>query len=129
MGRCPSLGDVDEDHLRLLARRDELQAEICAALANPVRLEILDLVSSGEKTAAELLKELNIPKANLSQHLSVLKDAGLLRARKEGLYQYVSLAIPKIKDACSLVRSLLIEKVSKEEKLASDLMRALKNRP
>lgn len=104
----------------------ELQAEICSALANPVRLHILDLLSDGEKTATELLEVLEIPKANLSQHLAVLKDAGILKARKEGLFQYVSLAIPKIKEACALVRTMLVEKMAQEEKKNSELMRELR---
>ena len=104
----------------------ELQAEICGALANPVRLHILDLLAEGEKTSTQLLEILDIPKANLSQHLAVLKDVGILKARKEGLFQYLSLALPKVKDACSLVRSVLAEKMIIQEKKNSDLMRELK---
>jgi ArsR family transcriptional regulator, virulence genes transcriptional regulator len=104
----------------------EMQAEICAALANPVRLQILDLLSNGEKTSSELLEELDIPKANLSQHLSVLKDAGIIHARKEGLFQYLSLAIPKIKDACSIVMSVLREKIQQEEKRHADLKKEIR---
>jgi len=104
----------------------ELQAEICAALASPVRLQILDLLSDGEKTASELLDVLKIPKANLSQHLAVLKDAGIVQSRREGLFQYVSLTIPKIKEACSLVRSLLVERIAMEERKNSELIRELK---
>lgn len=105
----------------------ELQASICAALANPVRLHILDLLSEKEMTATELLEVLDIPKANLSQHLSVLKDAGIVAARKEGLFQYMSLAIPKIKEACQLVRVVLTEKVKNDEKRNSDLIKELKS--
>lgn len=104
----------------------ELQAEICAALASPVRLQILDLLSDGEKTASELLDVLKIPKANLSQHLAVLKDAEIVQSRREGLFQYVSLTIPKIKEACSLVRSLLVERIAMEERKNSELIRELK---
>lgn len=104
----------------------DMQAEICSALASPVRLHILDLLSDGEKTVSELLEVLAIPKANLSQHLSVLKDAGIIQSRKKGLFQYMSLAIPKIKDACSLVRSVLIEKIAQDEKKNSELIKELK---
>ncbi|MCB9072265.1 MAG: winged helix-turn-helix transcriptional regulator [Bdellovibrionaceae bacterium] len=104
----------------------ELQAEICSALANPIRIQILDLLAEGEKNSSDLLKILNVPKANLSQHLSVLKDAGIIQSRKEGLYQYLSLSIPKIKDACSLVRSVLIEKISQEEKQNAQIIRQLR---
>ncbi|MCC6138309.1 MAG: winged helix-turn-helix transcriptional regulator [Bdellovibrionaceae bacterium] len=105
----------------------DLQAEICAALANPVRLQILDLLSEGEKSATDLLDILDIPKANLSQHLAVLKEAGILKYRREGLFQYMSLSIPKIKDACMLVRSVLIEKMAIEEKHNLQLMKELKS--
>lgn len=104
----------------------EMQAEICGALANPVRLHIIDLLSDQEKTSTALLEELHIPKANLSQHLSVLKDAGILKSRKEGLFIYFSLSIPKIKDACSLVKSVLIEKITNKEKENNLLMKKLK---
>ena len=77
----------------------ELQAELCSALASPVRLHILDLLSEGEMTATDLLEILEIPKANLSQHLAVLKDSEIIQSRKKGLFQYMSLAVPKIKDA------------------------------
>ena len=56
----------------------EMQADICYALSHPIRLYILDLVASKEMSSSELLEELEIPKANLSQHLSVLKEAGIL---------------------------------------------------
>jgi len=105
----------------------DYQAEICSALANATRLEILDLLSKKEMTSSELLEVLEIPKANLSQHLAVLKKAGILQSRKEGLYQYESLAIPKIKDACSLVRSVLMEKMAQDEKHNSLIIKELKS--
>jgi len=56
----------------------------------------------------------------------VLKDAGIIQSRKEGLYQYMSLSIPKIKDACSLVRSVLLDKIANEEKKNLEIIRELK---
>ncbi|MFZ3229614.1 MAG: metalloregulator ArsR/SmtB family transcription factor [Pseudobdellovibrio sp.] len=106
----------------------ELQAEICSALASPVRLQILDLLSEKEKTATDLLEVLDIPKANLSQHLAVLKDAGIIQTRKEGVFQYMSLATPKIKDACSLVRHVLIDKMAQEEKKNSEIIKELRSK-
>ena len=92
----------------------ERQAEICAALASPVRLMILDLLSEGEATATELQKELGLPKSNLSQHLRVLKSAGILNVRSEGLFQYMSIAIPEVMQACALVGKVLSVQVQKE---------------
>lgn len=104
----------------------ELQAQICSALAHPIRLEILDLISDGEKNAGELLEILQIPKANLSQHLSVLKDGGVIVARKEGLFQYFSLAIPKIKEACGMIKGILSERIAQEDEQNSMLLKELK---
>ena len=103
----------------------DLQAEICGALASHVRLQIIELLSEKERTSAEILEVLKIPKANLSQHLSVLKDAGILSSRKEGLFQYLTIAIPRIKDACSLVRSVLLERIAYEEKLNLEIVKNL----
>lgn len=105
----------------------QLQAEICGALASPVRLHILDLLAEGEKTVGDLLEVLDIPKANLSQHLAVLKDAGILNSRRQGLYIYMSLAIPRIKEACSLVKTLLAERIALEEKKNSELVKKIKS--
>lgn len=104
----------------------DMQAEICSALASPVRLHILDLIANAEKTSSELLEILKIPKANLSQHLAVLKDAGIIKSRKDGHFHYLSLAIPKIKEACTLVKSVLAEKIALEEKKNSELIRELR---
>jgi DNA-binding transcriptional ArsR family regulator len=103
----------------------EMQADICHALSHPVRLYILDLLASDEMSSSQLLDELEIPKANLSQHLSVLKDAGILKSRKDGSFQILSLAIPKIKDACQLVRGILSERINGEQKNMSDLKKKL----
>jgi len=99
------------------------QADICAALASPVRLMILDLLGNGEGTATELQEQLDIPKSNLSQHLSVLKRAGILKIRSEGRCQYLSLSIPEVKQACSLVRQVLLSQMSQQATLAKALLK------
>jgi len=96
----------------------ELQSEICLALANPKRLQILNLLKNGEMSAGEMVKAMKIPKANLSQHLSVLKQKGLVSSRREGTSIYYSITHPKITDACSIMRSVLMESLEEQENLA-----------
>lgn len=103
----------------------EMQADICYALSHPVRLYILDMLATEDMSSSQLLDVLEIPKANLSQHLSVLKDAGILKTRKEGSFQMLSLAIPKIKDACQLVRGILSDRLSDEQKHMMELKKKL----
>ena len=85
----------------------ERQAQICKAFANPVRLVILDLISQGELQCSELQEALGITKANLSQHLTVLKTAGIVAVRRQGKQVFCSLAIPEVKQACEIVHKVL----------------------
>lgn len=103
----------------------EMQAEICHALSHPVRLYILDILASEEMSSSQLLEILGIPKANLSQHLAVLKDAGILKQHKVGSFQILTLAIPKIKDACQLVRGILSDRLTDEQKNMNTLKKKL----
>jgi DNA-binding transcriptional ArsR family regulator len=83
------------------------QVSICKAFANPIRLRILDLVSQHVQPACALQKELAISKANLSQHLAVLKGAGIVSTRRNGKSVDCELALPEVKQACALIRDVL----------------------
>jgi DNA-binding transcriptional ArsR family regulator len=95
----------------------ERQANICKAFANPVRLQILDMVANGGCPAGELQKKLGISKANLSQHISVLRSAGIIATRRDGQTMICSLAIPEVKQACQLVRQVLIAQLEDAKKM------------
>jgi len=85
----------------------ERQARICKAFAHPARLEILDLLGQGERGGSELQEALGISKTRMSQHVSILKSAGVLATRREGKQLYCSLAMPEVKQACQLIRKVL----------------------
>ena len=85
----------------------ERQVGICKAFANPTRLRILDLVAKRGYPASDLQSRLSISKANLSQHLAVLKAAGVVTTLREGKKVYCYLAIPEVKQACQLIRNVL----------------------
>lgn len=70
----------------------EQQAQFFSALAHPVRLSILDILSGGEACVCHLAATLQLRQAYISQQLAILKEAGLITDRKEGLYVYYSLA-------------------------------------
>jgi DNA-binding transcriptional ArsR family regulator len=63
----------------------EHQALIFKALGQPTRLEILNLLKDGERCVCEIFPEINQEQPNISKHLSILKQAGILDSRKEGL--------------------------------------------
>jgi DNA-binding transcriptional ArsR family regulator len=95
----------------------ERQVEICKAFANPTRLRILDLLAQRSYSASQLQKQLSIAKANLSQHLTVLKQAGVVSTRREGKQVFCSLAIPEVKTACQLIRDVLRAQIRKDRQL------------
>jgi ArsR family transcriptional regulator len=96
----------------------ELQARICQALSHPKRLQIVYSLREGEQCVGDLVKALDLPYANLSQHLRVLHEAGLLDVRQEGKFSYYRLATPQIAQACELVRAALRERLEKMAQLA-----------
>jgi ArsR family transcriptional regulator len=93
----------------------ELHADVCKTLANSKRIEILNLLRSGEKSVSRLLEETGLLKANLSQHLSLMRQRGMVKARKEGLSVYYRIANPKIVRACDLMREVLFEQMEERK--------------
>jgi len=95
----------------------ERQVEICKAFAHPTRLRILDMVAKQPHSASQLQKQLSVAKANLSQHLTVLKQAGVVATHREGKQVFCSLAIPQVKTACQLIRDVLRAQIKKDKNL------------
>lgn len=89
----------------------ELQAEICKTLANPKRLEIIASLTDDELSAGALAKKLGITKANLSQHLALLRSRGIVVARRDGVKVYYRVSSPKITEACAMMKSVLMERL------------------
>ena len=96
----------------------ELHASICQTLANPKRLEVIDRLRDGEKSVTEMAEAMKISQANLSQHLSVMRQKGIVATRREGLNVYYRLSNPKIIKACDLMRQVLLEHLEAGAELA-----------
>ena|SRR3989338_3873916 len=99
----------------------ELHAEICQTLGNPKRLRILNSLRTGERTVSELVPIIGIRKANLSQHLAVLRQTGIVSTRRRGTNIYYKLSNPKVIKACDIMREVLLENLKKKEKLIRGL--------
>ncbi len=100
----------------------EMHAEICKVFTNPKRLEIISLLREGEKTVNELTELAGVPQANVSQHLTVLRQNNVVTTRRNGANIYYKIANPKILQACDLMREVLLEKLSENEKLARRML-------
>ncbi len=86
-----------------------LHASVCKGLADPKRLLIINALRDGERTVTDLVEELSLPQANVSQHLAVLRDRGLVHARKDGQFAYYSVTSTKIIEAMDLLREVMAE--------------------
>ena len=96
-----------------MAARDdssyEAKARVIEALANPKRLAILDLLGDSERPVSELSSSLGLPQATTSQHLSVLRRAGVVATRREGNFVYYRIADPRITAACRAMSDAVVQ--------------------
>lgn len=81
-------------------------ARLGKALASPYRLELLDLLAQGERTVESLAEETHTTTANISQHLQILRNAGLAAARKEGVFVHYRIADPTVLALCAALRTV-----------------------
>ncbi len=81
-------------------------AAISRALADAKRLCVLELLSDGERSVSDLSREASCQVPNMSQHLAVLRSAGLVVSRREGSTVYYRLTDPRILEAYRLIKSV-----------------------
>ena len=85
----------------------ERQARICQVLSDAKRLRLLGLLRDHERSVGELAETLGVAYPNVSQHLNVMRDAGLVTSRRDGTTVYYRLAYPQITQACDIVTGVL----------------------
>ena len=96
----------------------ELHASICRTLSHPKRLEILNLLRHSELPVTEMAEQMGISLANVSQHLAVLRNQGVVVTHREGVNIYYQISNPKIIHACDLMREVLFEQLARGSELA-----------
>lgn len=99
----------------------QLKAEFFKTLGHPARIRVLELLSEREYVVAEMLPEVGIEPAHLSQQLAVLRRAGLVAARKEGSSVRYSLTSPQVTELLAVARLILTEVLSGQAGLLDDL--------
>lgn len=90
------------------------------AMANPHRLEIIDLLAQGERSVEEIAKETELSVANASQHLQVLKGANLVEIKRQGHYIYYKLSGNIVNQAWQSLRELGMDKMAEIQKTVND---------
>jgi len=95
-------------------------ARVASAFASPKRIEIIDVVAQGERTVERLAAETGLSVANTSRHLQVLKAAGLVASRKEGLQVFYRLSDPNVLAGYRVLRLLAEERLAELDRLVHD---------
>ena len=88
---------------RLTPDTIELVAERFRALAEPVRLQLMNELRGGERTVGELVEITGLTTGNVSKHLRLLHAAGFVTRRKEGLYVYYEIAGDDVFRLCDIM--------------------------
>jgi DNA-binding transcriptional ArsR family regulator len=89
-------------------------AEVLKAMADPTRLKILHSLQRGERCVSEILEVVGGSQANVSKHLSVLKRAGLVASRRDGLNVFYRIVDPSVFTICRNVCDSLELRVDRE---------------
>ncbi len=93
------------------------QATICKALANPTRLQLIALLGREGCWSSDLQQGLRISKANLSQHISILRSAGMVSTHRQGKQLYCDVSMPQVTQATTLLRDMLKKQVRTARRL------------
>ena len=101
-----------------------LQAEVLKTLASPRRLSILHALADGPCTVGRLAASLELSQPNVSQHLAVLRAAGLVEAGRDGREVRYALADPDVVVACAIMRGVLERRLVRLAALSSPTVAA-----
>ncbi|WP_405959643.1 metalloregulator ArsR/SmtB family transcription factor [Streptomyces sp. NBC_00024] len=102
----------------------QLKADFFKTLGHPVRVCVLELLSSREYAVAEMLPELGIEAAHLSQQLAILRRANLVATRREGSTVHYRLATSEVTHLLAAARSILSGVLAGQAELLADLQAA-----
>lgn len=98
----------------------EFHAQFCKTLADANRLLIIAELVKGEKSVSDLASALGLNQSNVSKHLSLMRERGLVSARREGVSVYYSLSDPRIFQAIELLIRVQTDQVAKRHNLTQN---------
>lgn len=99
------------------AELHELHARVCKAIADPKRLLIINELRDRELSVGDLCEALDLTQSNVSQHLAILRERGVVLSRREGTSIYYRLRGSKVIAAVDLLRDFLAEDLADRGRL------------
>ena len=88
---------------------DEKTSEIFKALAHPVRIKIIKQLYDGPICVCRINRNIDYSQANISKHLKILKNAKIVKSKKDGMYQYYKLTDDNIKKIITLAEEIILK--------------------
>lgn len=101
--------------------KDEMKADMLRALAHPTRLRIVQLLAPGEKCVCELLPLLQLEQPNVSQHLTILRQSGIVETEKRGTMIFYRLKNSKFATLLELFDQIILEEIEKNQEILREL--------
>ena len=102
-------------------RMFKLMADVLAAAGHEIRLAILDYLKDGEKCVCEIAEYVDANRSNVSRHLAVMLNAGLVTQRKEGLKMMYALRTPCILNITKCVTNVLRDRAQETGEILASL--------
>jgi ArsR family transcriptional regulator len=99
----------------------EKQAEIAKAIAHPLRIAVVAFLKDGERCVCDIAEHVGAERSNVSRHLAVMVNAGLLSCRKDGLKVFYTLRTPCILEFLGCVTQVLKSQAADHERLLASL--------
>jgi ArsR family transcriptional regulator len=91
-----------------------LKADVFKAMGHPLRLGVIEFLQGGEKCVCEIVEEVGTEISNVSKHLSILKKAGILADRRDGLKMMYRLTMPCAIDFAKCVEGVVIKRLDEQ---------------
>lgn len=97
----------------------KMHANVCQVFANPFRIEIIEALVEGEQTTDSLAKLIGTTAANISQHIKMMRDRGVVISRRRGTYIYHTLLNDQLKELFLMERRLLAQIMDRAAKIVN----------
>ncbi len=99
----------------------KIKADFLRALSHPLRLQAIEFLKNGEKNVGAIIKALGIPQSSLSRHLSILREAGILKSRQQGTVIYYDIENHDVFRVLRPIAEMLRKNLKKTEAVLGSL--------
>ena len=112
-------------HLPLSVQAIDLVADRFRVLGEPIRIRILQELQGGERNVTQLVEAIGSTQPNISKHIRILQESGLIGRRQVGTAVYCAIADPSVFDLCDAVCASIQMRLSEGARLAAELDRGM----